>query len=243
MNPRPGSGAIGQREYEGSELDLFAHATRWKAYWASVIGPFVGSHVLDVGAGIGATASALREAPCDRWLALEPDPALCDRMQGAILSGELPARVEVRTGTTHELAPEESFDTILYIDVLEHIEDDRSELERAARHLNRGGNLIVLAPAHNWLYTPFDRAIGHHRRYTRKSLLSVKPERLKLDRMFYLDSVGMLASLGNRLLLRKARPTLAQIEAWDKIMVPISRLVDPMFAGRLGKSVVAVFST
>ena len=91
------------------------------------------------------------------------------------------------------------------------------------------------------MFSPFDAAIGHYRRYDRKSLLSAKPEDLHVERLFYLDSVGLLASLGNRLLLRASSPTAAQIALWDGKMVPVSRWLDPVLGLRLGKTIVAVF--
>jgi 2-polyprenyl-3-methyl-5-hydroxy-6-metoxy-1,4-benzoquinol methylase len=72
---------------------------------------------------------------------------------------------EPRYGSTETLGPEERFDTALYIDVLEHIRDDQTEVARVGRHLTPGGHLVVLAPAHQALYTLFDAAIGHFRRY------------------------------------------------------------------------------
>lgn len=235
------SAAPHERAYEGSELALFAHAHHWKAYWSSKALPFVGGRVLDVGAGLGATADALRRASCTSWCALEPDPDLCAATSDAVSRGLLPAHVQSRQGTLADLRADEHYDSILYIDVLEHIEDDRGELMRATRHLEPGGHLIVLAPAHQWLYTPFDQAIGHFRRYTRAGLRALRPAGLELVRLQYLDSVGMLASLGNRLLLRSSQPTRAQIRIWDDFMVPVSRLIDPLLFGRVGKSVLAVF--
>jgi hypothetical protein len=58
----------------------------------------------------------------------------------------------------------QQFDSIIYIDVLEHIDADRDELERAANALQPGGFLVVLAPSHQWLYTALDKALGHYRR-------------------------------------------------------------------------------
>lgn len=232
--------ASGARDYEGDELDLFSDAIRWKAYWSSLIAPYLGSRVLDVGAGLGATARIFGDRSFASWLALEPDPRLGERMRDAVRSGELPAYVQTRCGGMRALQPDEIFDTILYIDVLEHIEDDRGELERAAGHLAPNGYLVVLSPAHDWLYTPFDRAIGHFRRYSRHSLQRVLPAQLRLERMSYLDCAGMLASLGNRLLLRQAHPTPQQIRFWDRVLVPISRVVDSWFAHRVGKTIVAV---
>lgn len=217
----------------GSELALFEKARNWKTYWRSVIAPFVHGAVLEAGAGIGANTRLLRELPHSRWTALEPDAALSAQIEGAD---------EVLTGTLDDLPDERRFDTILYIDVLEHIQDDRAQLRRAAAHLNDGGHVIVLSPAHNFLFTPFDSAIGHFRRYSRESLRQAAPPELALRKLIYLDSAGMLASLGNRLLLQRSMPTESQILTWDRVLVPLSRALDPIFAGRVGKSVLGVWS-
>src|SRR5262249_9818557 len=128
-----------------------------------------------------------------------------------------------------------------YIDVLEHIEDDRGEVARAAAHLVPGGRLVVLSPAHAWLYSDFDAAIGHFRRYDGKSLRALTPPSLKVKSLRYLDSAGLAASGANRFLLRQSMPGRAQIAFWDKCLVPMSRVTDALSAGRLGKSVVAVW--
>lgn len=228
--------------YEGSELDLFGAAKNWKAYWASIIAPFVGRNVLDVGAGLGATAATLSHLPIERWTALEPDAGLAERIAAGISAGRLPQHVEVRCGSLSDLPPDGRYETVLYIDVLEHIEDDAGELELAARVLTPTGRIVILAPAHQWLYSPFDRAIGHFRRYDRDSLLAVKPEGFQFELLRYLDSAGMLASLANRLLLRTPTPTPAQIAFWDRCLVPASRVIDPLCSGRLGKTIVGVLA-
>jgi SAM-dependent methyltransferase len=227
--------------YVGSELDVFAKATNWKGYWAGVLEPYIGSDVLDVGAGKGATAHLLCGKRNRRWVALEPDAGLANSIMEDVASGKLPKNCEVRVGTLDALAPDEKFDTILYMDVLEHIESDRDELAKAARHLKPEGYIVVLSPAHQWLFTPFDAAIGHFRRYNARTLSAATPELLDLIRVFYLDSVGMLASLANRLLLNSAHPSLAQIQLWDNWMVPVSRVVDPLIGNRVGKSIVGIF--
>ena len=163
------------------------------------------------------------------------------RLQDVIAKGELPVACRARTGTVRGLQGEPGFDAILYIDVLEHIADDAAELAAAARLLRPGGALIVLAPAHPWLYSPFDRAIGHHRRYTRRSLARIAPPGLRRLVLRYLDSVGLLASAGNRFLLRRSLPTPRDIARWDGLMVPISRRLDAWLAFRVGKSVLGVW--
>lgn len=227
--------------YVGSELELFSGARHWKSYWSAHLSRWVRGQVLDVGAGIGATARVFAAHPgVTGYLALEPDVALVARMRQEAAGPGLPPRFEAVAGTIQSLPPERRFDTILYIDVLEHIADDREELARAAARLAPDGRIVVLAPAHGFLYSPFDAAIGHERRYDRRSMASAVPAGLEIEHMAYLDSVGMLASLANRLLLRSAMPSSGQIALWDRWMVPASRWLDPLTLGRLGKSLVAV---
>ena len=218
--------------YVGTELDLFAAATNWKSYLRSRVAPYLGRDVLEVGAGFGGTTRLLCSGQHDRWICLEPDPELAGRAADLIRAGDLPPCCQAVVGTTAEVAEPAAFDTILYIDVLEHIEDDAGEVSRAAPLLRPGGHLIALSPAHPWLYTPFDKAIGHYRRYTKRTLAALAPPGgLELVRLDYLDTVGLLASLGNKVVLNKAMPSRGQIATWDKLMVPISRLVDPVLAG------------
>lgn len=227
--------------YEGSELEVFEQATNWKSYFNSQLSGYLRGRVLEVGAGLGATTRLLCDGRQDEWVALEPDPALAQGMRERLAADPLPIPVEVRVATLADLPAEELFDTILYIDVLEHIEDDRREMERAARHLKPGGRVIVLAPAHQCLYTPFDQAIGHYRRYSIRSLRGAAPRNLRAERLFYLDSVGMLASLANRLLLRSAQPSLRQVLFWDRVLVRTSRVVDRLLRYRVGKSVIGIW--
>ncbi len=224
--------------YIGSELDLFAHALTWKAYFRGHLLPCLQGDVLEVGAGIGANTRLLCDATQRRWLCLEPDRSLAARIEEG---GGLPPMCEVVAGTIEDLPRDERFEAILYVDVLEHIEDDRKELTLAAAHLKTGGALVVLAPAWQWLFTPFDRAIGHYRRYSKASLRAVVPSTLSEDRVLYLDSVGLLGSLGNRMVLRAAMPTLGQIRFWDRVLVPLSRRLDPLLGYRIGKSVLGVW--
>ncbi len=230
-----------ETSYIGSELEIFAQAINWKRYYGGRIEPFFGQTVLEVGAGLGETTIHLAATPRRKWLCLEPDPAFCRIIEEKIFRGELPEFCSVHNGTTGSLAEGDSrFDTILYIDVLEHLEDDRAELARAAALLDERGFIIVVAPAHAFLFSPFDSRIGHYRRYNRKMIRSACPAGLTLERLEYLDSVGMLLSLANRWLMRNPTPSLRQIVFWDRAVIPLSRLLDSVFYYRLGKSVLAV---
>jgi SAM-dependent methyltransferase len=227
--------------YQGSELELFEKAENWKAYYRNLIKDYLGQEVLEVGAGIGATTRMLCSRKQTRWLCLEPDPAMADRLKSLIDTHELPSNSQVKIGVVADLQPQEMFDTIIYIDVLEHIENDREELKTTCAHLKPGGFLVVLSPAHQSLYTPFDEAIGHHRRYNKQTLSAVIPESLERIELKYLDSVGAIASLGNRFVLRSNLPSARQLAVWDKLMIPLSRVVDPLLGYRAGKSIIGVW--
>lgn len=227
--------------YVGGELELFAQARHWKAYWISQLRRYIAGSVLEVGAGIGANTVILRTGQEHRWLCLEPDPSLASQLEGTIANAPACRGTEVRAVTLAGLDGTEKFDTILYIDVLEHIEGDGEELERAAQHLNPEGRIVALSPAHGWLFSEFDRSIGHCRRYTTQSIEDITPPELRVERSFYLDSVGLIASAANRFLLRQSMPNARQIRMWDDVMVPCSRLLDPLMGRRLGKSVVCVW--
>lgn len=228
--------------YIGTELEIFNHATRWKKYYGKHLRPFLGEEVLEVGAGVGGTTKIL----CDggrqkRWVCLEPDERLIGQIKDQIAAGELPPICEARAVSSAELAEDEKFDSIIYIDVLEHIENDAAEMLTISKHLKKDGFLIVLCPAHQKLFTPFDKAIGHYRRYNKKTLSAAVPENLRRVKLIYLDSIGLLASLGNKLILNSSSPKHGQIQFWDKILVPISRLTDPLSGFQVGKSIVGVW--
>lgn len=228
--------------YPGAELGLFRDAVRWKHYCAQHLTPFLRGEVLEVGAGLGTTARALATPAASRWTCLEPDPVLTAALVQSLASTPLPVTSRVINGTVADLRPGEAFDAVIYVDVLEHIEDHAAELATSTRYLRSGGHLVVLAPAHQWLFSPFDQAIGHHRRYSRATLIDVAPPELLLERAFYLDSVGLFASLANRVILRARYPTARQIRFWDTVMVPISRWLDVATGHRIGKTVVAVWT-
>jgi SAM-dependent methyltransferase len=225
--------------YAGTELELFSHATNWKRYWVTRLSSYVSGDVLEVGAGAGTNTRLLRPLSNGRYLCIEPDANLAAQLTKAMDTSGL--RVEVQAATVQFLPVNRQFDTAIYIDVLEHIEDDSGELENVARHMRPGGKIIVLSPAHQALYSPFDASIGHFRRYNSQSLRGCTPVRTQLIRLEHLDALGCVLSLCNRVLLRQAYPTLGQILLWDQKIVPLSRRLDPITGFRFGKSILGVW--
>ena len=228
-------------EYIGNELELFAKAERWKSYFRSHLQRYLQGDVLEVGAGLGGTTCVFDQGGFQSWTCLEPDKELCRQLEQAISQLHQPQRYRLAQGTLSTLEPTALFDAIIYIDVLEHIENDAEEVALAAQHLKPGGNIVILSPAYQFLYSPFDKRIGHFRRYTLSALRKITPHGCKSKKGFYLDSMGAAASLANRLLLKASMPTAKQIAFWDSVLVRLSRLFDPLHFYSFGRSVIVIW--
>jgi 2-polyprenyl-3-methyl-5-hydroxy-6-metoxy-1,4-benzoquinol methylase len=229
-------------QYPGQELELFENAKNWKRYLAKKTTPYIKGDVLEVGAGIGETTPFLSNNSVRSWLCLEPDEHLYNIIEQKISNKTLPKNCRAKCGNLNNISLAEKFDTIIYIDVLEHIEDDRKEIERACVHLKENGYLIVLAPAFQLLYNRFDKAVGHYRRYSKRTLRNIIALRsLSEKRMMYLDFFGVLLILTNKILFRKTYPSKTTIVVWDQIFIPMSRIADKLFKYSIGKSVIGVW--
>lgn len=225
-------------DYIGSELELFSCAKNWKRYFASFLSKYIQGDVLEVGAGIGSNTELLFSPSVSSWSCLEPDPEL---LQNARNRNSANSKCRFIQGTSNDLKNDQLFDVILYIDVLEHIERDKDEILRVQRFLKNGGHIIILSPAHNFLYSPFDKSVGHFRRYNKKSLRLAFNEALICQKLIYLDALGFFLSLANKTISKQSNPTYAQIIFWDKIVVPLSKIVDFVLAYHFGKSILGIW--
>lgn len=228
-------------KYQGQELILFEKASNWKKYFSGLIQPFIRGKVLECGAGTGSTCKILNNGTYEEWILLEPDKEMAAILKTKMLTKELPANCKVTEGTISVFENKPQFDTILYTDVLEHIENDRTELEMAASRLNEHGKLIILSPAFPFLYSNFDKAIGHYKRYTKKELISLMPGSMNRIYLRYFDTTGFLLSFTNRILLKQKYPTEKQIRFWDKYLVPVSKISDRIFNYSFGKSILGIW--
>lgn len=227
------------QSYIGGELELFQHAENWKKYYGSFIKPYLKGTVIEVGAGIGGTTKHLCDGTQTEWICIEPDKRLEQHIVAMIQNKELPSCCKSICGVLSNIKNTQA-DTIIYIDVIEHIEDDISELHTAASYLKPGGVLAILVPAHQYLYSNFDKSIGHYRRYSRKDLESIIPKALTIEKALYLDSVGLTASLAQKLLLKQSYPKISQIKLWDNFMIPVSKITDWLTGYNIGKSVLLI---
>lgn len=228
-------------KYIGDELTIFKDAINWKKYWYDSIKPFIKGDLLEVGAGIGVNTNLILQnnSNVKSILAIEPDELLANQIIENVKVSA--SKVKVVTGFVKDLKASQKFDTIIYIDVIEHIEYDSAELNKAKLHLKDGGHLIILVPAYNFLFSPFDRAVGHYRRYNKKMLVNVVPDDLNKVKLFYLDSLGVCVSLVNKLILKQPYPSKSQILKWDKLIVPASKIFDKFLLNSTGKSLIGIW--
>lgn len=227
----------GEFTYQGEELDLFRHAINWKKYVAKEIKPYIIGDVAEVGAGPGNFSPFLMRDDLRSWTFIEPDGRYSQSLSELGVKGLTTTIVKA---TLAQLPGAKTFDSIIYLDVLEHIANDRQEVKEITKHLNPGGFAIVLCPAFNFLFSPFDAAIGHHRRYKKHDLLRLMPPEMTLIACYYLDSAGFLASAMNKTLLKQSYPTIRQIKFWDRMLVPLSRFSDSFFSNYFGRSVLLI---
>jgi len=228
-------------KYIGNELQLFDKARNWKLYINRFISTYLRDYILEVGAGIGGTTKILCVGKQKEWLCLEPDKSLSIVIDQLIARNRLPPCCATKIGHLSDLNNEKKFDAILYIDVIEHIENDHEEISNASKHLNQKGVIVILAPAHEFLCSPFDKSLGHFRRYSKKRMYSLIPEGFKAKkRVIFLDFSGLFALLFNKFFLRKQIPSLKQVLFWDRFLVPISMILDRLLRFNFGKSLLLV---
>lgn len=133
------------------------------------------------------------------------------------------------------------FDTILYLDVIEHIESDLIEIKRAYKSLRKGGKLVINVPAYQYLYSQFDKDIDHFRRYSKSDFIKIL-NKLKIykHRITYFDSIGYMLSLLSKIFVKNYRNNFAKkIYIWDTL-IPVSKFFDKILFHCFGKSLLVI---
>lgn len=215
-------------------------APRYRQWQHALIAPYLGPDVLEIGSGHGHVAARLLGSPALRRLVVSDPDDQC-RHHLAARFGEDP-RVEVRSVTlpgTVDLP--QRVDTVLAINVLEHIEDDVTALRAMIAAVRPGGAVVIWVPAHPRLYGEFDRRVGHVRRYRRDQLRHVaQAAGLAIVDLRYVNLVG---ALGWWLAVRRGRvaePRPRLVTAYDRVLVPLSRTVERAVRPPAGQSLLCV---
>jgi SAM-dependent methyltransferase len=191
--------------------------------------------ILEVGAGTGTMTRLLGRA--SQVVAFEPSPDTFQSLERACR--EIPGTSAVASLT--EAAKLGPFDAIVLVNVLEHIDDDVGALAELQGLLAPDGYVAVISPAHNMLYSTFDASIGHVRRYSRKrARLTMEKAGYSKVRVRYFNAVGAVLWLIVNRWLRKTSASTGQTAIYDKIVVPISSLVDRLGFRPFGQSIIMI---
>jgi SAM-dependent methyltransferase len=217
-----------------STLDNLDDAQQYAAWIFDLFSPYLSGRALEVGAGHG-TFTELIAGHCESVLATDLSDR-CARVLESRFFGD--GRVSVACGTIEDLALRGPFDCAVLINVLEHIEDDQGALASLAEMLADGGRLLLWVPAFEFLYSDFDRRIGHVRRYRVQELRS-KVERtgLHVVRARYVNPVGGLAWLVTARLLGRTPTDKGAVDIFDRYFVPWLRGLDRHLHPPFGQSV------
>jgi hypothetical protein len=135
----------------------------------------------------------------------------------------------------------QKFDTILYLNVLEHIEDDIAELGRARQMLTESGKVIIVVPAHMWLYSKIDKLTGHYRRYSRQSIFQVASRHFRQIQIMNFDSVGLIPYWLVYKLGKSTQVSGANAKFYSWVILRFSHALFVTTRGRLiGKNLIVV---
>ena len=211
---------------------------RYTKFLWDLMAPYVGRRILEVGSGTGVMTRYLSTR--ERVVATDLDPEYLDLLRRTFADHP---NVEVRAldlATIGENGlPRAAFDTVVCANVLEHVEDDGKALTDLRTLLGPGGRVVLIVPALHALYGTIDRAIGHHRRYTRAEIAAKLAEaRFAVEHVSYFNLLGVPGwYLNARLLRRRTVPGL-QARLNDRL-VPLLRL-ERRLGPPLGMSILAI---
>ena len=218
--------------YEGWELDSFDKASNFRDYQWSLFRNKVKKKILEVGPGNCVFLQRYYHISKEIHL-FEPSSKIRNKLNKKIKKFK-----GIKLLSKYYKS---NYDTIIYLDVLEHIKDDEKEILRAYKKLKKKGNLIVSVPAFQYLYTDYDRKIGHYRRYNKKSF-EIIFEKLKLKKyqMTYFDSIGyILIFLSKFLAVSNKVNFKGSVKLWN-FLIPISRILDIFLSLFIGKSLMVI---
>jgi SAM-dependent methyltransferase len=207
------------------ELTELSGAGRFTAWIVDELDGALGERVLDVGAGFGSVATEIAtRSPGRRVIAIEPAanvfPTLHERAASIV---NLDA-IQITSGDLADRRPTPTFDCVVYVNVLEHIEDDVAELCAARRLLETDGRLGLFVPAMPALYGSLDYKSGHYRRYTADQLRSVLQRAGYVDiDVRYIDLLGVVPYWLMYRVLNVGRLDRVSSTGYDRVIVPLSR--------------------
>lgn len=228
--------------YVGKDLEAMSFAENYHRWILDEFRPFIGQNVVEVGAGTGDFSRLLLdEAP--KTLTLVEPSDMFEQLSRNLDSKTIKINfykdifAEIADKISHDHPP----DTILYVNVLEHIEDDANELRLIHRSLSSHGKALVFVPALQQLYGEFDRHIGHFRRYTKRELVQKAEDAgFKILVAKYFDFAGIVPWFVKYKVFRSSTLSGDSVKLYDKFAVPVNRILESIIQPPLGKNLLLV---
>ena len=222
-------------EYPGLELENFDKAHIWRKYIYFLIRKYFKNDFLEVGAGIGSFTKNYMDN-FNSIMLTETDSNNLHYLEKKFINKK---NIKISNNLVKNI--NNKFNTIIYLNVLEHIEDDIEEINKALEKLNPEGFLIILVPAHNSLYSKFDKAVGHKKRYELNFFKEKKIKNAKLIDLYYLDCVGYFLYFINQFIFKEeVYPSKFKILIWDKLFTPLTIFIDFLLRYKFGKNIMYI---
>lgn len=217
-----------------------ARAKNYFAWQGRLVKRELGRRVLEVGCGVGNFTGMLLDR--DAVIAVDIERECVERMRERYAKHRNVHGFVCAAGTG-DLVQLARFlpDSCVCLNVLEHIEDDRAALEEMARVLRPGGVAVLIVPAFPALFGPIDRNLGHYRRYTRASMRAVAESAgLRVAKLRYMNCVGFFGWWFNARVAPREEQSEAQIEFFDRRVVPVLERLERIVPPPFGQSLFAV---
>ncbi|MGI8776770.1 MAG: glycosyltransferase [Acidimicrobiales bacterium] len=217
-------------------LDSLDDALNYAGWIYSAMQPHLGSRVLEIGAGHGTLTDLLADGREVVVTDVSPRCVAVLRQRFSDRSG-----VEVLEADVLATPDIGGFDSIVMVNVLEHVADDKAALRHLRKALHPGGRLLLFVPAFEELYSDFDRRIGHHRRYRAPALSAAVTEAgFEVLDARYVNSVGAVAWWVIARQLGRVPTKRWSALTYDKAVVPVLRKVESRWTPPFGQSVLCV---
>jgi len=218
-------------------LERMAAAPRFNRWMFERLSPWIGTRILEIGAGIGNVSVFFADR--ERVVLTDTEPYYLARLRDRFKEARQVRVAELRLPGVNPTIVAERLDTVVCLNVLEHIEDDLGSLRAMRALLAPGGKLVLLVPALRALYGTLDESLGHFRRYGTGELASkIGAAGFRLSRMEYFNLGGVPGWwFTGRVLRRRLIPSAAL--GWYDALVPLFRL-ERLLPWRIGQSLIAI---
>lgn len=225
-------------------LDVISDAGRFNQWMYETIRPFCAGKILEIGSGIGNISEQFIEAGFDITLT-DIRSQYCARLQTRFENNKNVRGIYVMDLVDPEFDSKYAvffgqYDTIFALNVVEHIKDHEQAMVNAQKMLKKGGRIVILVPAYQWLYNGMDTDLEHYRRYSAKSLTDLLAGvGFQITYRQYFNFIGIFGWLFTGKILGKRTIPGDQMKLFN-LLVPVFKVIDKLILSSAGLSVIAI---